>query len=279
MDSVVSTQWLALSLNAPDVVLVDATYDSLNPAKDERAAYEVCHIPGAVFMALGAYIDKSSELLLLLPTPESFAQAAENLGISDDSRIVIYDDSPLHTSARAWWMMRTFGVRNVAVLDGGLAKWIREGRPLEAGKSEVMRGQFSPSLNREFVRELADMRKLIGSDGQIVDTRRWEHFQGTTPDPRGLAPGHIPGSRNLPYQGLFNPDGTYKDLGSLESIFAAAGVKLDAPIVATCGSGMSAATVLLAANLLGARDLALYNASWSEWGGLPDTPKSMGPGS
>src|ERR1700688_4784010 len=140
MESVVSTQWLALSLNAPDVVVVDATYDSLNPAKDERAAYEVCHIPGAVFLALGAYIDESTELLLLLPTPETFTQAAENLGISDDSRIVIYDDSHLHTSARAWWMMRTFGVRNVAVLDGGLAKWIREGRPLEAGKSEVTRG-------------------------------------------------------------------------------------------------------------------------------------------
>jgi thiosulfate/3-mercaptopyruvate sulfurtransferase len=277
MDALVSTEWLASELGAADLRIVDASWH-LDPARDPAADYEAAHVPGAVFMDLGGLADTTTELPMMLPKPEKFASRMQSLGLGDGSRIVLYDSSDLHTSARAWWMLRLFGAHQVSILDGGLAKWTAEERGLATGKETLRHRHFTVWKDESHIRNLEQMRTLIdGSSEQIVDARSQGRFEGREAEPRlGVNPGHMPGAKNLPMGGLFNADGTWKDKAGLKAAFEGAGVDPMQPIAATCGSGITAATVAFAAHLLGNDKVAVYDGSWSEWGADASTPKAIG---
>lgn len=278
MDQLVSTEWLAGELGASDLRIVDASIFLPGSGRDARAEYEAEHIPGAVFMDLDEVVDSTNPAPHMLPPEAKLASRIQALGLGDGNRIVIYDNSPLHSSARAWWMLTTFGVRDVAVLDGGLVKWKAEGRPLEAEPPPVRQGHFTPAFNAEAVADLAYVSGIVHSDGhEILDARPASRFAGEDPEPRaGVAPGHIPGSRNLPQGQLFNPDNSWKRGDPLRAAFDETGVDLGKPLVTTCGSGVTAAVLLFGARLLGKEDVKLYDGSWSEWGSDPSTPKALG---
>jgi thiosulfate/3-mercaptopyruvate sulfurtransferase len=280
MEMLVSTEWLANELGANDLRVVDATYFALDPARNAQADYEAGHIPGAVYLDLANLKDDTSDLPGMLPSAERFASRMQSLGLGDGSRIVLYDDSPHRTSARAWFMFRMFGVNTVAILDGGLAKWKAEGRPLETGKVTLRHRHFTVWRDGAMVRDLDQMKANLASKAEeVVDARSAARFTGEEADPRGvLASGHIPGSKNLPYDRLLNPDGTFKSKDELRAAFDEAGVDMSKPLVTTCGSGVTAAVVSFAAALLGREDVALYDGSWSEWGLRPETEKEIGAG-
>jgi thiosulfate/3-mercaptopyruvate sulfurtransferase len=279
MEILVSTEWLAKEIGASDLRVVDATWFMPDAGRNARAEYEGGHIPGAVFMDLAEIADASSGLPNMLPPPEKFASRMQSLGLGDGSRIVVYDDSPFKSATRAWWMLTLFGAHDVAILDGGLAKWKAEGRPLENGKPALRHRHFTVWKDDSAVRNKADMlANLHSKEAVVVDARGAGRFAGEEQEPRpDMASGHIPGSRNLPYSTLFNADGSWKQGDALLAEFKAAGVDLDQPMITTCGSGMTAAVVLFGARLTGKKDIALYDGSWSEWGLDPDTPKAQGP--
>ena len=278
MDSLVSTEWLANEMGASDLRIVDATRHLPGTGRDAAAEYEAGHIPGAVFMDLAELVDANSPVDNTLPTAAKFASRMQSLGLGDGSRIVIYDDSLVKTAARAWFMLKMFGAHDVALLDGGIAKWKAEGRPLTQGKEVLRHRHFTAWSDDKNVRTKADMLANLHSKAeQVVDARGAARFTGEEADPRpNIAKGHIPGSRNVPYGSLFNSDGTFKDKAALKSVFGDAGIDLAQPVVTTCGSGITASVVLFALDLLGKDDTALYDGSWSEWGADPDTPKATG---
>ena len=278
MDSLVSTEWLENELGAPDLRIVDATTFLPGTGRDARAEYEAAHIPGGVFLDIEDVSDHSNPAPHMLPPPHKFASRMQSLGIGDGNRVVVYDNSPLHSAARIWWMLRIFGAHYVALLDGGLQKWTAEGRPLQSGRTQVRHGHFTAGLHTEAVAHKSDMLAIIGDPGhEIVDARGAARFAGEDGEPRpGLASGHIPGSKNLPQADLFNPDNSWKRGDDLRAAFAAAHVDLDKPMVTTCGSGVTAAVLLFGAHLLGKDDVRLYDGSWSEWGADPATPKAVG---
>lgn len=278
MDALVTTEWLANELAAPDLRVVDASFFATDPSRDPAADYEAAHIPGAVFMDLAEIADTASPLPSMLPSPEKFASRMQSLGLGDGSRIVLYDNSPHHTAARAWWMLRTFGAHDVAILDGGFAKWQAEGRPVASGKETLRHRHFTVWADDKGVRTLDQMKANVDSGTeQVMDARSAPRFDGTEPDPRpATMPGHIPGSKNIPYTRLFNDDGTWKRGEALAAVFAEADIDLAKPVVATCGSGITAAVLVFGAHLLGA-NAALYDGSWSEWGADLSTPKAVGP--
>lgn len=276
MESLVTTRWLADELGAPDLHVVDATL--LDPAlgRDARAEFEAGHIPGAVFLDLAELRDTASPLPNTLPPAEKMASRLGRLGLSDGARIVLYDDAPWRSAARAWWLLRSFGVGDVAILDGGLAKWRAEGRPVEAGSPEPHAGHLTPDFNEARLRTRDQMTaNLETAAEQVLDARSAARFTGEEADSHGAAPGHIPGSRNLPYTRLFQQDDTWKRGDALRAAFTDTGVDLDRPIVVTCGSGITAAVLAFGAHLLG-REAALYDGSWAEWGRDPATPKALG---
>lgn len=279
MESLVSTEWLAEEIGSCDLRIVDASSHLPIAGRNAREEYEAGHIPGAVFMDLTNLVDPASAVPAALPTAEMFASRMQKLGLGDGSRIVLYDDSDVKTASRAWFMFKLFGAQNVAILDGGLAKWKAEGRPLESGVQELKPRHFTAWQEAGKVRSKADiLANLTSHAEQVVDARDEGRFSGRIPDFRpGVPSGHIPGSVNLPFFGLFNPDGTFKDKAGLRKAFEDAGVDLSLPVATTCGGGVTAAVLCFAMHLLGKdKDVSLYDGSWSEWAVDPDTPKETG---
>ena len=274
MDALVTTDWLAKHLDAPDVRVVDGSWHMPQLARDARAEFAAAHVPGAVFFDIDAIADHGTSLPHMLPDPATFAAAVGALGIGSEDRVVVYDVRGVVSAARVWWTFRVFGHDAVAVLDGGLRKWRAEGRPLEAGTPTPRPRTFQARFRPELVRDLPAMRANLATRAtQVVDARSAGRFTGTEPEPRaGLRGGHIPGSLSLPYEGLYRDDGTLKPPDELRHSFAAAGVDLSRPLVTTCGSGVTASVLALALYRLGRPDVAVYDGSWSEWGARADTP-------
>lgn len=271
---VVSTAWLAEHLGAPDLRVLDATWYLPTVGRDARAEFVQGHIPGATYFDIDAIKDTASPLPHMLPSAEEFARAVGALGVGSGDRVVVYGGRYAIASARVWWSFRVFGHDAVAVLDGGLPRWRAEGRPLESGEPVLVPRPFRARFRPELVRDLAAMRdNLRTARAQVVDARSAGRFHGTEPEPRpGLRGGHIPGSVNLPYDTLFDGEGSLLPPPELRRRFEAARVDLDAPIITTCGSGVSAAVLALALYLLGRPDVPVYDGSWTEWASRSDTP-------
>jgi len=279
MDDLVSTAWLAERLVEPGLVVVDASAHLPDTGRDARAEFEAAHIPGARFLDLDKLKDLSSPVPAALPTAEQFAARMKEIGVNDGDRVVIYDASAVRTSARAWFIFRMHGTREVAILDGGLGKWRAEVRPIESGERTFEAGSFSPQSGPGNVRTKAHMLANIVSDSeQVLDARGAGRFTGEEPEIRpGMPSGHIPGACNLPFGRVLKPDGTFRDEAGLRAAFSEAGIDLEKPVVTTCGSGVTASVLLFAMHLLGKDNIALYDGSWSEWAVDPDTPKATGP--
>jgi len=279
MDDLVSTAWLAERLDEPGLVVLDASAHLPDAERDARAEFDKAHIPGARFLDLDSLKDLSSPVPAALPTAAQFAARMAEIGVNDGDRLVIYDDSAVKTSARAWFICRMHGIEQVAILDGGLGKWRAERRRLERGANAVDAGAVTPRKGPGRVKTKAEvLANVVSADEQVLDARGAARFTGAEPEARpGLASGHIPGSLNLPFGRMLKPDGTFRDEAGLRAAFAEAGIDLERPVVTTCGSGVTAAVLLFALHLLGKDDVALYDGSWSEWGADPATPKATGP--
>jgi len=274
-ESLVSTAWLAERLDSPDLRVVDGTYYLPVQGRNARAEYNSCHIPGAVFFDIDEIADTTSPLPHMLPSPEKFSSRVRKLGLGDGNRIVIYDQHGLMSAARVWWSFRVFGHRDVAVLDGGLPKWLREGRPIEDLPPMPRERHLTARFNNLMVRDKAQVRANIASRReQLVDARSAARFKGAEPEPwPGRRSGHIPGSLNLPFTDLLDPkEKTLLPADAIEARFKAAGLDLSKPTVCSCGSGVTAAVLAFALHLIGHEDVALYDGSWTEWGLPGDTP-------
>lgn len=277
-DPLVSTAWLAEHLDAPDVRVVDGSWHMPAAQRDPKAEYDRAHIPGAVFFDIDDIADETSDLPHMLPSPIKFASRVKKLGLGDGSRIVVYDTSGILPAARVWWAFRAMGHEDVVVLDGGLPKWIAEGRPVDDLAVVPQERHFTPRYQADIVRSLDQMkRNLETGREQVIDARAAGRFEGRDPEPRaGLRGGHIPGSRNVPLSALLAADGTLLPADRLAAVFEAAGVDIDRPIATTCGSGITAAVVALALARLGRPRAAVYDGSWTEWGGRDDVPVATG---
>jgi thiosulfate/3-mercaptopyruvate sulfurtransferase len=276
----VETDWLASHLEAPDLVILDGSMHLPTTKRNAKAEFLAAHIPGALFFDIDDIADETSSLPHMLPSPTKFASRMKKLGVGDGMHVVAYDSEGLYSAARVWWMFRTMGHEEVRVLNGGLKKWRAEGRPLEDNPPRQRTPRhFTPVFNASLVRDAAEVKGLIDSPvAQIVDARAVGRFEGTVPEPRaGLRSGHIPSARNLPFTSLINADGTLKPASELRQFFAAAKIDADRPVVASCGSGVTAGVIALALAVLGRPDAAVYDGSWSEWGADPSLPIATGP--
>ena len=274
MDSLVSTEWLEAHLGEPGLVVVDSSWHMPATGRNGRGEYLQDHIPGARFLDIDKLSDRTNPAPHMLPSAEEFGAAMEGLGIGRGDRIVVYDNSPIRTAARGWFMLRHFGAGQVAILDGGFQKWSAEGRPTEVGEPQPRPASF-PAVER--AGEIVAKPAVLAA-GVLVDARGAGRFEGSEPDPRpGVAPGHIPGARNLPFASLYRDDGTFHGREEIRDLFERAGVDPGAPFTATCGSGVTANSLIFAAHLIGNDATRLYDGSWSEWGADPATPKAVGP--
>ncbi len=276
----VSTAWLAEHLRAPDVRVVDASYYLPNEGLNPRAEFELHHIPSAVFFDIDEIADTSNPLPHMLPSPEKFSARVRKLGLGDGIRIVVYDQRGIFSAPRAWWTFRLFGHNDVAVLDGGLPKWMAEGREIDEGPSGAGKRHFTARMKTMMVRDKSQILANIKSGReQVLDARSRGRFQGRDPEPRqDLRGGHIPGSLNLPFTELINAaTQTMRAPEDIKARLAAAGVDPNRPVTTTCGSGITAAVLALGLHMAGHRDVALYDGSWCEWGLPGDTPVETGP--
>jgi len=275
MDSLVSTDWLERHLGEPDLVVVDSSWHMPATGRSGREEYLAAHIPGARFLDIDAVADRTNPAPHMLPAASEFGRAMEQLGIGRDDRILVYDNSTTRNSARGWFMFRHFGAERVAILDGGFQKWTAEGRRTESGEPPQRSSRFEPVARDEVVTK---QQLLAGGTPPVLDARGKARFEGSEPDPRpGVAAGHIPNSRNLPFAALYREDGTFKPIDEIRRLLAEAGVNPAQPFVASCGSGVTANSLIFAAHLLGNDSARLYDGSWSEWGADPATPKVLGP--
>ena len=273
-EALVSTDWLAAHLDDPRVRILDGSHHLPTTGRKPRPEYDLEHIPGAAFFDIDAVSDQATDLPHMLPEVDAFAEAVGELGIGNGDKVVIYDTIGTTGAARVWWTFRVFGHPDVAVLDGGMPKWKAEGRPLSAEPASYPPTRYAARRNGSIVRNLEQVRTNIDRRAeQVLDARSAGRFRGIEPEPRaGLRGGHIPGSCNLPSTALFRQDRTFKDAAELERLYREAGIDLGKPITTTCGSGVTAAVLALGLYLIGRDDIAVYDGSWSEWGGRADVP-------
>lgn len=276
--TLVSTQWLAAHLKDPDLRILDASWYLPEMDRDGRAEYDQAHIPGARFFDIDEISDLRSELPHMIPPTEKFISRMRAMGVGDGHQVVVYDGAGIFSAARVWWLFRLMGKTDVAVLDGGFAKWRSEDRPIEDMPPILRDRHITVSRQNHLVRDVTQVAAASKlGDHEIVDARSPERFRGDAPEPReGLRAGHIPGSKNVHYRSLLNEDGTMRSLPELRAAFETAGVDLAKPIITTCGSGVTAAILFLALERLGHEQVSLYDGSWSEWGKYPDLGIEVG---
>lgn len=276
MHDLVSTEWLAGALGAADLLVFDATKYLPNEPFDGKAKYREAHIPGARFFDIDVVADPDTNLPHMAPTAGRFARLMGEMGIGNTTRVIFYDQKGLQSSARGWWLMKLFGHEKVAVLDGGLPKWLAEGRTTESGEAKpATLSSYTPDFRAELLKGIGDMKRII-ADGSalILDARAKGRFDGTAPEPRpGLPSGHMPTAKSVPFNELLNADFTMKDAAALRARFAAAGADGSKPVVTSCGTGVTACILALGLKQAGLGDAAIYDGSWTEWASRPETQK------
>ena len=276
--TLVSTAWLAAHRSDPDLRVIDASWYMPDAGRDAKAEYKAAHIPGARFFDIDEITDSRSNLPHMAPPPEKFVSRMRAMGIGDGHQVVVYDGSGLFSAARVWWTFRLMGKTDVAVLDGGFPKWQAEGREVEDMPPVLRDRHITVSRQHALVKDVTQVAHAAKlGEAEIIDARSAARFKGEAPEPRpGLRAGHIPGSKNVPYASLLNPDGTMKPVADLRAVFEAAGVNLSKPAITSCGSGVTAAILSLALERMGHKNHALYDGSWAEWGMYEDLAVEKG---